>query len=187
MSVAAFTGAVLCGGASRRMGRDKALLEVDGSAMATRVAAALREAGAAAVIAVGGDERALGALGLDVRPDRWPREGPLAATITALSGATTDLVLIASCDLLRPSSDALRTTVGALVEQPGADVAVPTLAGRRQWTHAAWRATALPGLVHCFEQGERSLWRAAEGCAVHEVTGVDPDALADADEPDDLA
>lgn len=168
------------------MGRDKALLEIDGTAMAARVAAALREAGAEAVIAVGGDERALAALGLDVRPDRWPGEGPLAATVTALSSATTDLVLVASCDLVRPSPDAVRATLHALTNHPDADVAVPTRDGRRQWTHAAWRAAALPSLVQCFEQGERSLWRAAEGCALHEVTGVDPDALADADEPDDL-
>ncbi|MGH9187147.1 MAG: NTP transferase domain-containing protein, partial [Acidimicrobiales bacterium] len=43
---AGWSGAVLCGGASRRMGRDKALLVVDGSALAVNVAEALRTAGA---------------------------------------------------------------------------------------------------------------------------------------------
>ena len=43
-------GAVLCGGASRRMGTDKAFVEVGGVAMAERVAAALEAAGCAPVV-----------------------------------------------------------------------------------------------------------------------------------------
>ena len=39
-----FVGAVLAGGASRRMGRDKALVPVDGVAMIERVIAAVKEA-----------------------------------------------------------------------------------------------------------------------------------------------
>ena len=51
-------GAVLCGGASRRMGTDKAFVEVGGQPMAERVAAALEEAGCAPVVFVGGERRA---------------------------------------------------------------------------------------------------------------------------------
>ena len=43
--MAALIGAVLCGGASRRMGADKATILVDGVAMARRVADALAAAG----------------------------------------------------------------------------------------------------------------------------------------------
>ena len=42
----AFSGAVLTGGRSRRMGTDKALVAVEGRPMVVRVAAALRAAGA---------------------------------------------------------------------------------------------------------------------------------------------
>ena len=41
----AFAGAVLCGGRSRRMGRDKALIEIGGVPLAMRVASAVRDAG----------------------------------------------------------------------------------------------------------------------------------------------
>ena len=46
-------GVVLTGGASRRMGRTKALVEIDGVPMAARVAAALAGAGCESVVLLG--------------------------------------------------------------------------------------------------------------------------------------
>ena len=57
------TGAVLCGGASRRMGRDKALIAVDGVLMAERVAQALTVGGCGEVVFVGGNAEALAVAG----------------------------------------------------------------------------------------------------------------------------
>lgn len=169
------------------MGRDKALVVVDGQPMAQRIATALREAGATEVIAVGGDATALSALGLDVRADRWPGEGPLPATITALLEAREDSVLVVSCDLLHPSPVAMAATVDALRAHPGAVGAVPLVDGHRQWTHAAWRADAARALVAARDGGIRSLRRAGADLLVFDVHGLDPAALADADEPEDLA
>src|SRR5688572_7864759 len=84
----AFAAAVLCGGVSRRMGTDKALVEIDGTPMAVRVARALTAAGARRVIAVGGDARALASAGLEVVPDLEPGAGPLGGVVTALDALT---------------------------------------------------------------------------------------------------
>ena len=81
--LAAFDGAVLAGGASPRMGRDKALIEIDGVAMVTIAVEALRAAGAADVWVVGGDRGAIEALGHRWVPDLHPGEGPLGGVITA--------------------------------------------------------------------------------------------------------
>ncbi|MGH9209722.1 MAG: molybdenum cofactor guanylyltransferase [Acidimicrobiales bacterium] len=54
-------GAILCGGRSRRMGRDKALLVVAGEPMVLRVARALHGAGASRIVAVGGDQAGIAA------------------------------------------------------------------------------------------------------------------------------
>jgi molybdopterin-guanine dinucleotide biosynthesis protein A len=168
------------------MGRDKALIRLDGSPMAVRVADALVRAGATSVVAVGGDRPALEAVGLTVWPDERPAAGPLAATITALAASTAEITLVVSCDLVAPSPAAMAATVQALADHPGAVAAVPVAEGRRQWTHTAWRDRARRTLVDAWERGDRSLREAGADLLVFEVTGLDPVGLADADEPGDL-
>ena len=184
---ATFSGAVLCGGASRRMGRDKATLVVDGQAMAVRVADALRQAGAVDVVAIGGDAAALEALGLRVLPDDEPGEGPFPATLTALRQAGAGVVVVLSCDLVAPRPEAIATLVDQLQGAgPAAMVAVPLVAGVHQWTHAAWRREAIDALLAARQAGVGSLRRAATGLAVHEVLDLDATDVADADDPLDL-
>lgn len=168
------------------MGADKALLEVDGEPMALRVAGALRAAGATSVVAIGGAARPLARLGLVVHPDDEPGAGPFPATIQALRTAREPVVFVASCDLVAPSADAVRATVARLLAAPDALLAVPLSGGHRQWTHAAWRVTALPRLEAALRAGTRSLVRAGAALPLVEVEGLDPGALADADTPADL-
>lgn len=184
----AFSGAVLCGGASRRMGRDKAVIAVDGRSLAGRVADAIDEAGADAVVAVGGDEAALAAEGLTVVADDEPGAGPLAGILGGLAHhGTADVVFVGACDLVSPSSAAVVATVRALAGDTGADVAVPVVDGRRQWMHAAWRRRAAAPLAAAFAAGERAVHAAvaATGLTVVEL-GVAPASVSDADAPADL-
>ena len=188
----AFAGAVLCGGRSRRMGRDKALIEIGGVPLVMRVASALRDAGAVDVRTVGGDADALSRLGLRTVADRWPGAGPLGGIVTALSetetAGTAGIVLVAACDLVDPSPATMAATVRALRETADASVAVPSLAGRRRWDQAAWPASALDALTRQFESGERAVHRAvsAADLTVVELHEVDPSSLVDADTPADL-
>ena len=169
------------------MGRDKATLVVDGQAMAARVAAALKGAGAAEVWAVGGDPGALAALGLSVLPDEHPGGGPLPATVTALRGSVHEVVAVLSCDLLHPSEAAIGALVDALhAASPSVLGAVPVVAGHHQWTHAAWRRSAARSLDALYMTGIGSLRRAASGLSLVEVQGIEPAAVADADEPAEL-
>ena len=181
-----FDGAVLCGGRSRRMGTDKALVEVDGRAMAVRVADALDAAGARVVTAVGGQADLLRRLELDVRADRWPGEGPLGGVITALAEAgTAPTVVVAACDLLAPDP-ALLATLARLRDEGAVDVVVPQVADRLQWVCAAWNREVVGALSECFATGERSLAAAASSLRIMRVPLTDPSATADADVPADL-
>lgn len=75
------TGVVLCGGASTRMGSDKANLQAAGKPLALWVAEALRSAGAHPVVAQGGNPPP----SLEVTPDSAPRSGPLGGLIDAIA------------------------------------------------------------------------------------------------------
>lgn len=179
----AFSGVVLAGGASRRMGRDKAFVEVDGRPMALLAAEALASAGAAEVFVVGGDRVGFEALGLAWVADRHPGQGPLGGIITALSAAAQPVAAVLACDHLSPAVPAIGSIVGALGE---ADAAVPVVEGRRQTLHAAWRRSALARLESVFAAGGRSVRDGLAELAVVELLDGDPCWYRDADTPDDL-
>lgn len=182
-----FAGAVLTGGRSRRMGRDKATLPIDGVPLARRVADALLLAGATDVVGVGGDPAVLGpALGMEVVVDPLG-EGPLGGLAVALSRFPLhELVVVLGCDLLGASPMAIHAVVDALAADGAADVAVPLLDGVRQSMHGAWRVRTLGLVRHALDAGDRSVQSVLDRLAVVEVHDLDRAWLRDADTPDDL-
>ena len=87
------TGAIFCGGASSRMGQDKASLLINGRPMVKWIERAIRGAGAADVVALGAHSD----LGLRALGDRAPGSGPLSALVGALE-ELGDL-LVCPCDV----------------------------------------------------------------------------------------
>jgi molybdenum cofactor guanylyltransferase len=179
-----FTGAVLTGGKSTRMGRDKALIEVDGVPLAVRAATALRVASASGVFAVGGDLDALEALGVDARPDLYPGEGPLGAILTAFAAASTDLVVVLACDL--PNVDA--DTVRRLLEAIGEHAAAVPRTDRAHPLCAVYRVSRCGDrLGQAFANGERTVHRAVETLDVARVHLPVPEVLRNVNRPGDLS
>ena len=176
-------GAVLAGGASRRMGADKAFIELDGTTLLDRGVDALVRGGAESVVVVGGDRERITAAGHTFIPDHHPGEGPLGGIITALDTLDTDLVVVLACDLIDASPVAVASLVAVAAD---ADVVVPVVEGRSQWLHAVWRRTVLDPLQQAFDAGERAPRRALTGLRVVEVLDGSPCWYADADSPADL-
>jgi molybdopterin-guanine dinucleotide biosynthesis protein A len=176
-----FTAAVLTGGRSRRMGRDKAFVTIDGEPMVRRVVRALRAAGAVEVVAVGGDEAGLLAEDLDrFLPDLHPGDGPLGGVLVALSAAPVSIVVVVACDMPDLTAAAVQAVVAALVADPSSVVAVA------QPLCAAWRAAlAVATLRPAFAAGERTL-AAAIDLLPHVAVLVDPAALRNVNRPGDL-
>lgn len=119
---AGVTGAILAGGESRRLGRDKATLRLGGLPMANWVARALAPAVAELWLITNHPHRHL-ALNLPLVTDLTPFQGPLGGLATALFYARTPWVLLTSVDapLLSPplaealASAAARTSRPALI------------------------------------------------------------------------
>lgn len=139
------------------MGTDKALLEVDGRAMAARVADALGAAGCAPVVCVGGDAPGLAALGLATVVDDAPGEGPAGGVITALRTfeLSSRLVVVAACDLPQLDAATVRLLIDALADE-SVDVAVART-DRQQYSLTCWRTSTLPTLRQQWLAGDRSL------------------------------
>jgi molybdenum cofactor guanylyltransferase len=115
-------GFILAGGESSRMGRDKALLELDGTPLIVR-AARLLESVVGAPTVVGYREE-FRALGLRTIADDAPGAGPLGGIATALHEALAPWSLIVACDLPYLTQAWLEFLTGRAVESQS-DVVMP--------------------------------------------------------------
>jgi molybdopterin-guanine dinucleotide biosynthesis protein A len=171
------------------MGRNKALIDVEGVPMARRVAGALRDAGCASVVAYGGDPVELRALGLPVLPDRYPGSGPLGGVLGALElFAATDLsiagVFVVACDLPALTGADLAGMIASAHAHPAADVIVGRTSAIEP-TCAIWSPRAIEPISRWFEDGERAL-HVAIGRLSAVVVDLDAAALRNINTPDDL-
>lgn len=184
----AFAGAVLAGGASRRMGRDKALVEApDGRALVVVGVDALMAAGASEVVVVGGNERALRGLGVRWVPDLHPGEGPLGGILTALSATDSELVVVMACDMPGVGREVPVALVTALQASPGSGAAVAAVGDREQPLTACWRRSAAAAVLRAaFEAGERAPRMVLPALGAVRVDGLPVAQLVDVDSPEDL-
>lgn len=187
--VAGLSGAVLLGGASSRMGRDKAALEVCGVAGATRIAHAL-DALCDEVLLVGGTPPA-DAKGRAVADPEGPRCA-LRGLVAALEAARGERVLVVATDLPLVTDAFLRGL--ATVAGADADAVVPRPLPRAQPLCAVYRR--LPVLARAREQlaaGELALHGLLDTLRVTWIEGerlraLDPagTALLNVNTPEDL-
>ena len=81
----------------RRMGRDKALIELGGLPMLLRTARLVQSVVGLPILV--GRATAYRALGIRAIEDDWPGSGPLGGIATALRASATTWTLIVACDL----------------------------------------------------------------------------------------
>ncbi len=115
------SGIILAGGQSRRMGRDKASVELDGKPIIQRALDAVR-AVCAETIVVANDAEAYARWGARVVSDVYPGKGSLGGIFSGLRAAREEYVLAVACDMPFLNVELLRYLVSLA---PQSDVVIP--------------------------------------------------------------
>jgi molybdopterin-guanine dinucleotide biosynthesis protein A len=157
-------GFVLVGGASARMGRDKALLPFRGAALVDHVARQVAEA-AGSVALVGRPER-YAHLPYLLVADEYPGRGPLAGIHAALGASRADWNLVVACDMPDLTALFLRELLDQAAAGDADCLAARSPAGLPEPLCAVYHRRCRPSLAAWLEAGRH---RAAEWLASQRV------------------
>ena len=142
------TGVILVGGKSRRMGKDKAFLDVCGKPLFERVLEVFRESFAQTILVGNRDERFAG-YGLQIVPDIYPGSA-LGGLYAGLRHAATDYVFVAPCDMIFPNVKLLRHICSL---KDGFNAVVPKSAYGFEPLYALYDKNCLEPIRGMLEQG----------------------------------
>jgi molybdopterin-guanine dinucleotide biosynthesis protein A len=144
-----WTGVVLAGGQSSRMGRDKALIEIEGITLLDRAIELLRPH--CREILVLGDPERYAPAHATVVPDDMPGLGPLGGLVTAMKRARYVRLLVMACDLPRLTDRLLHRLKVEL--DTGYDAVVPRHGGFIEPLAGAYHRHAIEAFERCLVEG----------------------------------
>ncbi len=142
------TGVLLAGGKSHRMGRDKAMLQLDGKALFKRSLALLQQFFSTVLIA--GDRPDLSCSEIKAIPDIYPGSA-LGGLHTGLQAAETDWIFVAPCDMPYPDT---RIVEHLLAARNGFDAVVPRTPEGYEPVFALYHKNCLPQMETMLQQNE---------------------------------
>ncbi|MCC7023815.1 MAG: molybdenum cofactor guanylyltransferase [Thermomicrobiales bacterium] len=195
------SAAVLAGGMSRRMGRDKALLPLvdDGPAMLEIVLQRLSEV-ANDLLVVANDRERYAPFGARVVPDAFPGIGALGGIHSALAHARHEYCLVVACDMPFLNPDILRMMAN---ERRDFDILVPEIPGESrqssrglvfQTLHAIYGKGCIPPIEAQIAAGNRQIIGffdqvRVRAIGIGEITRFDPElrSFYNANTPEALA
>ncbi|MCA9913986.1 MAG: molybdenum cofactor guanylyltransferase [Anaerolineae bacterium] len=172
MTTPVVSGAIIAGGSSRRMGRDKRLLPIAGRPLITHPLDVLRQITATPMI-IANDSQMLRAVGIaaPILPDVIPNAGAMGGIFTALHASSRQWVLCVAADMPRLNADLLRNMCQRI--DSAYDVVLPVVGDEQQGLHALYRRTALPLLRQKIEAGDVRLQGIFQELRVLRLTEAD--------------
>jgi len=176
---------VLAGGASRRMGRDKATLEHPGGGTTmVEYTISVLAARCAPVFVIAAPGQALPALGADVLRDEVRGVGPLLATgrgLRAAAAAGLERAFVSAVDMPFLTT----AVIDELAGYHGVDVVLPW-DGRDHYLAGVYRTDLADHIDALVAAGERSMRALAETVVTQRVVIPAGPALANVNSPADL-
>jgi molybdenum cofactor guanylyltransferase len=180
---------ILAGGKSRRMGSNKALLDIGGKPMIQLLIDRIRPVTDRILIS-SNDCLSYRFLDFPVIPDHFAGHGPLAGFHSAMIQNVCSLYIMLACDLPNLKTPLLRKLV-SMAE--GYDAAIPrTRDGLAHPLCAVYRRTCLPSVEHALERGANKVIEIFLDDSLA-IRWVDPDEgkfkdtdLANINTPEDL-
>jgi molybdenum cofactor guanylyltransferase len=162
--VSPLAGAILCGGLSRRMGRDKAGIDIDGTTLLERAVERLRTVADPLLLATGsrGHRHHHCVSVSDAAADR----GPLGGLVAVLGTSPHQLCAVVAVDMpdLEPE---LLQRLAALWD--GDDAVVPVSARGAEPLHAVYARSALAEAEAALQRGDLSLRRLLDSLRVRRI------------------
>lgn len=147
----AVSAIVQAGGQSRRMGRDKALIDYQGRPIIAHVIETLR-ALTDDIVVVSNRSDLYSSFGARVVPDYDPPCGPLGGLAAGLHAAQQPLAVVVACDMPFLNVNLLRWLIELA---DGYDAVVPQSGAEFEPLHAVYRRDCYHPIVHRIERGER--------------------------------
>ena len=142
---------IQAGGQSRRMGRDKALIDYQGRPIIAHVIETLR-ALTDDVAVISNRSDLYSPFGARVVPDYDPPCGPLGGLAAGLRALNTELAIVVACDMPFLNVNLLRWLIDLA---DGYDAVVPQAGAEFEPLHAVYRRDCYHPIVRRLEQGQR--------------------------------
>ena len=139
---------ILTGGQSRRMGRDKAALPLDGKPMALRLAECFAPLGDVAFAVNEAGRFDTG--GFAELVDRYPNQGPLNGLVSALYDSGEETVLLLATDMPAVTTEAAAILAEAIGDHDACVYADEPLFG-------LYRRRCLPVAEECLKEGRNAM------------------------------
>lgn len=169
------TGIILAGGKSKRMGVNKALLEIDGEKNIERIKNELLKT-TDKIIVIANDLDIYRFLQVPIFPDVIKEKGPLAGIHSGLKASSTDWNLFVACDLPFFNPKLADFYVHLLKNDPrakDADAVIPYIEGRRNPLVGLYNKRIIPIIEKSLLNNVHKIVKAFEGANVIEITESD--------------
>jgi molybdopterin-guanine dinucleotide biosynthesis protein A len=173
---------LLVGGKSSRMGRDKALLELNGSPLIQRTADLLVPLAAKTTLVISANQPAnptntnpYSTFELPTLADRWPNAGPLGGIATALAATNPLWCLILACDMPFLTKDWLVFLLGQIAQSESdgtrqIDAIVPETNRGLEPLCAIYRSSCAQSLADGLDRGVRKVTDALASLNLKRIT-----------------